>query len=63
MGVSPYKYVIQQRVELAKSLLRQSPKMSIAAIALDCGFTNQSALSKHFRNLTGTTPNSYRKGL
>ncbi|MEM7796116.1 MAG: AraC family transcriptional regulator [Cyanobacteria bacterium P01_C01_bin.118] len=63
MGVSPYKYVIQQRIELAKSLLRQPQKISIAAIALNCGFTNQSALNKHFRNLTGTTPNTYRKGL
>ena len=63
MGVSPYKYVIRQRIKQAKRLLRQPQKMSIAAIALECGFANQSALSKHFRNLTGTTPNTYRKGL
>ena len=63
MGVSPYKYVIQQRVERAKTLLRQPQKMAIAAIALECGFANQSALNKHFRNLIGTTPNTYRKGL
>lgn len=61
MGVPPYKYVIQQRVKQAQALLRQPQKMSIAAIALECGFASQSALSKHFRNLTGTTPNTYRK--
>ncbi|MEM9484988.1 MAG: AraC family transcriptional regulator [Cyanobacteria bacterium P01_F01_bin.116] len=63
MGVSPYKYVIQQRIGLAKSLLRQPQTLSIAAIALDCGFSNQSALSKHFRTLTGTTPKAYRQSL
>ena len=63
MGVSPYKYVIYQRIERAKQLLRQPQKMSIAAISLECGFANQSALSKHFRSLTGTTPNTYRKRL
>ncbi|NEQ54178.1 MAG: helix-turn-helix transcriptional regulator [Leptolyngbya sp. SIO3F4] len=61
MGISPYKYVIQQRVEQARRLLRQPQKMSIAEIALDCGFTNQSNLCKHFRSLTGTTPKAYRR--
>ena len=63
IGMSPYKYVIQQRVERAKRLLRQPQKMPIAEIALDCGFANQSALCKHFRNIIGTTPNAYRKSL
>ncbi|MEM9219516.1 MAG: AraC family transcriptional regulator [Cyanobacteria bacterium P01_F01_bin.150] len=63
MGISPYRYVIQQRVELAKELLRQSPKRAIADIALECGFSNQSSLCKHFRKLTGATPNAYRKAI
>lgn len=61
MGVPPYKYVIQRRIERAKRLLRQPQRMSIAEIALECGFANQSALCKHFRNLTGTTPKTYQK--
>lgn len=63
MGLSPYKYVTQQRVERAKRFLQQPQKIPIAAIALECGFSNQSALSKHFRNIIGTTPNAYRKSL
>lgn len=63
MGISPYKYVIQQRVAQAKRLLRQPQKIAIAKIALDCGFSNQSALSKHFRALTGATPKAYRQSL
>ena len=35
MGVSPEKYVIQQRVERAKRLFRQPQKMAIATIALE----------------------------
>ncbi|MEM8605437.1 MAG: AraC family transcriptional regulator [Cyanobacteria bacterium P01_H01_bin.121] len=62
MGIAPYQYVIQQRVERAKRLLRQPEKIAIAAIALECGFSNQSSLCKHFRNATGTTPNAYRRG-
>ncbi|MEO1353266.1 MAG: AraC family transcriptional regulator [Cyanobacteria bacterium J06635_15] len=63
MGVSPYKYVIQQRIGQAKRLLRRQQHMPIAEVALECGFANQSALNKHFRNLTGTTPKTYRRGL
>jgi AraC family transcriptional regulator len=62
-GVSPYRYVIQQRVERAKHLLRQSPQLSIATIALECGFTNQSSLCKHFRKLTNLTPKAYQKNI
>lgn len=63
MEVSPDKYVVQQQVELAKVLLRQSRRMAIANITLECRFSNQSALSKHFRKPTGVTPNAYRKSL
>jgi len=63
MGITPYRYVIQQRVEQAKWLLRHPQSMAIADIALACGFSNQSNLCKHFRKLTGMTPNAYRKEL
>lgn len=63
MGFSPYQYVIQKRVEQAKKMLRQLQNTSIAAIALECGFSSQSSLCKHFRNLTGVTPKAYRRGM
>ncbi|MBD1998936.1 helix-turn-helix transcriptional regulator [Oculatella sp. FACHB-28] len=59
MGISLYQYVLQQRVECAKQLLKQS-ELSIAEIALECGFANQTHLAKHFRNLAGTSPKVYR---
>ncbi|HEY9609371.1 AraC family transcriptional regulator [Allocoleopsis sp.] len=54
-GISPYQYVIQQRVERAKQLLMQG-KMSIAEVAQTCGFTHQSHLNRHFKRITGVTP-------
>ena len=61
MGIAPYQYVIQQRVEKAKQLLRQKRDLSIADIALECGFSHQSHLAKYFKQLTGVTPHKYRK--
>ena len=62
MGMPPHQYIISQRIERAKGLLRQPNRQSIAEISLACGFSNQSHLCKHFRKLVGTTPNAYRKG-
>ncbi|MBE9066806.1 helix-turn-helix transcriptional regulator [Leptolyngbya cf. ectocarpi LEGE 11479] len=62
MGIPPYQYVIRQRVERAKQLLRRDRQVAISDISLECGFANQSHLSKHFRQLTGTTPKAYRRG-
>jgi AraC family transcriptional regulator len=60
MGISPYQYVLQQRVERAQQLLSEQPDLAIADIALQCGFSNQSHLSKQFRQLAGMTPMGYR---
>lgn len=59
MGVSPHQYVIQQRVERAKRLLKQRDR-AIIDIALECGFNSHSHLSKQFRQVTGMTPKAYR---
>ena len=59
IGVSPYHYVIQQRIEKAKKLLTNT-SMSICQISLACGFNSQSQMTMHFRKLTGTTPKKYR---
>lgn len=60
MYVTPRQYIIQQRIEQAKELLR-SRKLSISDIALQCGFTSQSHLSNLFRQATETTPKAYQR--
>ncbi|MEO1389917.1 MAG: AraC family transcriptional regulator [Cyanobacteria bacterium J06634_6] len=59
MGTPPYEYVIQQRVEHAKRLLKDK-KLTLADIALQCGFNSQSHLIRHFKKQTGLTPKQYR---
>lgn len=60
VGISPYQYLMQQRVERAKQLLEQQ-SIAISTIALDCGFANQTHLTKVFRQMTGMTPKAYQK--
>jgi AraC family transcriptional regulator len=55
LGITPHQYVIQQRVERAQQLL-QKGELSLAEIALACGFAHQGHLNRHFKHLTGRTP-------
>lgn len=60
VGLSPYQYLLRQRVERAKELLKQTNR-PISDIAFECGFNSHSHLSKQFRQVTGVTPKTYRK--
>jgi AraC family transcriptional regulator len=60
VGIAPYQYLMQQRVERAKQLLEKR-SIVISTIALDCGFANQTHLTKVFRQMTGMTPKAYQK--
>jgi AraC family transcriptional regulator len=59
LGIAPYQYLLQQRIQRAKHLLRHS-NQAITEIAFLCGFNSHSHLSKQFRQLTGMTPKAYR---
>ena len=59
MGISPHQYVIQQRLERAKHLLKHSDR-TIIDIALACGFNSHSHLSKQFRKVVGVAPRAFR---
>ncbi|KOP22575.1 AraC family transcriptional regulator [Hapalosiphon sp. MRB220] len=59
IAMTPYQYLLQQRIERAKQLLKQTER-SIIEIAFLCGFNSHSHLSKQFRQLTGMTPTSYK---
>ena len=58
-GLTLHQYVIQRRVDRAARLLR-STDHPIAAVALDCGFADQSHLTTAFRRRVGITPAAYR---
>ncbi len=59
IGIPPHQYVIQQRVERAKMMLKRTD-LAIAEIALQVGFSSQSHLTQHIKRFTGKTPKQIR---
>ena len=49
------------RVEDAKEILVQNHSLNSSIVAFEVGFNSVSAFYKNFRNLTGLTPDQYRK--
>ncbi len=61
LGVSPHQYLIQVRVNSARSLLEAgSGERSLAEVASAVGFADQSHLTRHFKRLLGVTPKQLR---
>jgi AraC family transcriptional regulator len=59
MGFSPYRYVMQRRIERARVLLEKT-SLPLAEIAFALGFVSQSHFTSMFRREVRTTPQSYR---
>jgi AraC family transcriptional regulator len=60
IGTSPHRWLLHQRVEKARRLLRdrQSP---LSEVALACGFADRSHLTRVFRKLSGAGPAAWRR--
>lgn len=59
-GYSPQEYLLNLRMEKAKSLLKQTD-MPINAISNAVGYTDQLAFSRMFKQHTGFSPKAYRE--
>ena len=59
-GDSPHHYIIRQRVAMAKELLVQTNR-TLANIALDAGFADQSHFCRTYVAITGETPSACRR--
>ena len=59
VGMPPHCYVLQRRVEHAQHMLRNT-ELPLSEIALSAGFSDQSHLARHFRRITGMSPNVVR---
>jgi AraC family transcriptional regulator len=62
VGVGPQRYVMQRRLECAKTLLRRTHR-PVALIAQEAGFADQSHLISIFRREMGVTPGRFRTAL
>ncbi len=59
-GEPPHLHLMKRRVERARHLMRTTDA-SLPEIALACGFSDQSHLSRLFRRLDGDTPSRWRR--
>lgn len=59
LAISPKQYILRTRAERAAALLATTDR-SIAQIAADCGYYDQSQLTRQFRTHIGVTPSRYR---
>jgi AraC-like DNA-binding protein len=58
-GVTPHHYLVRRRIERAQDMLARS-ELPLSGIALATGFSDQSHLARHFRQMLGMTPGQFR---
>lgn len=56
-GLTPHAYVVQRRLELARRLIREGG--TLADVAIDAGFADQSHMHRAFAARYGFTPGTY----
>ncbi|WP_329136292.1 helix-turn-helix domain-containing protein [Streptomyces sp. NBC_01476] len=59
-GTTPYRWLLGQRVLLARELL-EGTDHTVDTIAVRAGFGNAATMRHHFAGWTGTTPQAYRR--
>lgn len=60
IGVAPHQWLIRRRIELAKAFLKV-PTLSLAEVALKCGFADQSHFTRVFTRNVGISPGAWRR--
>ena len=60
IGISPYQYVIDERIKAACAMLEDSSR-SITEICFTLGFSSQSAFTNLFQKKKGMSPSAYRQ--
>ena len=58
-GITPNQYIREVRIGVARHLL-ETEDLSMAQVASNCGFYDQSHFSRQFKTSTGLTPLQYR---
>ena len=58
-GLSPHRFVLEQRFRRAQHFLRTSD-MTILEVSVRTGFADQGHFTKAFRRFIGVTPTEYR---
>ena len=61
-GETPHQFVLRQRLERAKGMLR-APDARVLDVAVACGFKTQQHFAQVFRDVWGVSPTEYRQYL
>lgn len=61
LGRSPYTFIIEERVDLARKLLVAPDKKTLTDIAAACGFSELRRFRIAFHSVTGVSPAEYRR--
>jgi AraC-like DNA-binding protein len=61
LGKSFSVFINEYRIEAAKELLITKKEFTIEAIGYECGFNSKSTFFTAFKNITKTTPATYKK--
>lgn len=61
LGRSPYRYLLDRRLEMARSLLTRTA-LPVADVARRSGFKSVAHFTRMFARETGVTPTEYRRG-
>lgn len=59
-GVSCHRYIMDRRLEVARSKLQSNPSLSIKEVAYASGFASPAHFSSKFKRAFGVPPNEYR---
>jgi AraC-like DNA-binding protein len=60
VGMPPYEWLLQLRIEEARKRLQKGS--SISGLAMELGFADQSHFHRRFKSVTGMTPATYAQG-
>ena len=58
-GHPPHDYLVRLRVDRAQELIRREPGWTMAAVAQDSGFADQSHMARHFKRVLGVTQRQF----
>jgi len=59
-GETPHRFVLRQRLERAKTMLR-AQDARVLDVAVACGFKTQQHFAQVFRDVCGISPSGYRQ--
>jgi AraC-like DNA-binding protein len=62
VGTAPHNWLLMHRIEIAKEKLRDR-RLSLLDVAIACGFSDQSHLTRVFSRIVGVSPGVWRRAI